>query len=144
AISWWSAGSTAASSGSPLATSRGAPAGLLAHSPGQGRQGHRRVPQPAPQLLDCPRPRLSQQHADTPRQPVAAGDLRRGETAQGEPDHHQAQGEAPGALEQSHDLGLPIGGRLGEDVGGTQEWTWPRWTLWNAPKRLLLLPPQSK
>src|SRR5262249_2923903 len=56
------------------------------------------------------------------------GDLGWGEGAQGEPDHHQAQGEAPGTLEQGHDLELAIGGRLGEDVGGTQEWTWSRWT----------------
>ena len=116
------------------------PTGLLAHSPGQRRQGHRRVPQPAPQLLDRPRPRLPEQHPDAPPQSGAAesrragagtilqpghalavvavdpaanrawvvleegGDLGGGEAAQGEPDHHQAQGEAPGALEQGHDL----------------------------------------
>ena len=49
------------------------------------------------------------------------GDLGRGEAAQGEPDHHQAQGEAPGALQQGHDLAFAIGGRLGKDVGRTQE-----------------------
>src|SRR5215831_13256455 len=75
-----------------------------------------------------------------PRSPgVGRQKLGRGEAARGEPDHHQAQGEAPGALQQGHDLELAIGG-LGEDVGGTQEWTWPRWVWWNAPTRLLLRP----
>jgi hypothetical protein len=71
------------------------------------------------------------------------GDLGGGEAAQGEPDHHQAQGVAPGALEQGHDLELAIGGRLGEDVGRTQEWTWPRWGWWKAPTRLLLPLPRG-
>ena len=150
-----------------------APGGLLAHSPGQGHQGHRRVSQPAPQLPDRPGPRLPQQPADASAEPGApesrrarawailqagdalavvavdpaanrarvvleeGGDLGGGEAAQGEPDHHQAQGEAPGALEQGHDLELAIGGRLGEDVGRTQELTWPRWMLWKTPTRLL-------
>src|SRR5437660_823373 len=58
-------------------------------------------------------------------------------TIQAEPDHDQAQSDAPGALEQGHDLELVIGGGLGEDVGGTQELTWPRWVSWKAPTRLL-------
>ena len=68
------------------------------------------------------------------------GDLGRGEAAQGEPDHHQAQGDAPGALEQGHNLEFGISRGLGEDVGGTQEWTWPRWSLWKEPTRLLSSP----
>ena len=124
---------------------------------GQGRQGHGRVSQPAPQLLTVQAPGYPQQHADASAEPgipesgragarailqagnalavVAVdpavnragivleegGDLGRGEAAQGEPDHHQAQGEAPGALQQSHDLPFAIGRRLGKDVGRTQE-----------------------
>jgi hypothetical protein len=53
------------------------------------------------------------------------------------PDHDQAQGEAPGALEQRDDLELAIGGGLGEDMGRTQELTWPRWSLCKEPTRLL-------
>src|SRR5262249_1688559 len=41
------------------------------------------------------------------------GDLGGGEAAQGEPDHDQAQSEAPGALKQGRDRELATGGRLG-------------------------------
>src|SRR5262249_2108095 len=64
AISWWSAASTAASSGSPFATIEGGATGLLAHSPGRGRQGYRRVPQAASKLLDRPGSRFPQHQAD--------------------------------------------------------------------------------
>src|SRR5262245_35104002 len=44
------------------------------------------------------------------------GDLGRGETAQGEPDHHQAQSEAPGALRQGQDV------ELGTALGLAKTW----------------------
>src|SRR5262249_18963771 len=48
--------------------------------------------------------------------------------------------EAPWSLEERDDLEFGVdGSRLGEDVGSTQEWTWPRWTLWETPARLLIL-----
>jgi hypothetical protein len=152
---------------------RPAPVGLLAHSPGQGRQGHRRTAQCAPQLPDRPRPRLPKQHPNAPAEPGASqarrarprsvlhtghalvvvaidpaangarvvreegGDLGGGQAAQGEPDHDQAEGEAPGTLEQGRDLELVIGGGLGEDVSMTQRMDMASWTLWKAPTRLL-------
>ena len=57
------------------------PTGLLTHSPGQGRQRHRRVAQRTPQLLDRPGPRLPQQHADAPAEPGAP--YRRGAPGRG-------------------------------------------------------------
>jgi hypothetical protein len=57
------------------------------------------------------------------------------ERPQREPDHDEAQGEAPGPVEQGDDLGFG-GGGLGENMSRTQKWCWPRWTWWKTPTRL--------
>src|SRR5258708_3670032 len=145
AISLWSATRTAASSGSPLATSRGRR--QLACS----RTRRARV---ARDIAGYPSRRRSclTVHAlvvvavDPAANRVRvvleeAGDLGGGEAADGEPDHDQAEREAPGTLEQGEDLELGVGGGLGKDVGRTQELTWPRWMWWKTPARLLFAPP---